>query len=62
VADRKAFGTGGLIAVDPVTRQQTKVASLEQVREPFGMAFATDNQVVVTYTIRPNASRGAVMR
>jgi hypothetical protein len=32
------------------------------VREPFGMAFATDNQVVVTYTIRPNASRGAVMR
>jgi pimeloyl-ACP methyl ester carboxylesterase len=57
-----AFGTGGLIAVDPVTRQQTKVASLEQVREPFGMAFAADNQVVVTYTIRPNASRGAVMR
>ena len=62
VADATAFGTGGLIAFDPDSGQQTKVSSSSLFLQPYGLALAADGQVVVTYTDRPGQARGVVMR
>jgi DNA-binding beta-propeller fold protein YncE len=49
VADSEAFGgSGGLIAVDPVTGRQTALSQGGLFRDPAGVAIARDGSIVVS--------------
>jgi sugar lactone lactonase YvrE len=63
VADTKAFGTGGLIAVDPRTLRQDRVWSSDDSRSPLGVARERDGHVVVCCGVDEQAvQHGRVIR
>jgi DNA-binding beta-propeller fold protein YncE len=62
VSDLSAFGTGGLIAVNPGTGQQTKVPASTVFFRPIGIAADGSGQVVVAYLGQPGGVDGKVMR
>ena len=61
VADRQAFGTGGLIAVNSDTGEQRKLSASSVATRPMGVAMASNGDVIVAY-LNAGDGLGAIAR